>query len=206
MGRLFRLAVVLAALVLGNGVAVAAPATPGIAPPATIAWQPCPTTTLPTKECGTLTVPLDYDSPAGASIAIAVARMPATDHANRLGSLVLNPGGPGGPGVDALPLMYAALPAPLPARFDVVGFDPRGIGQSSPVQCFPSIAAQTAFFAAIPSVPMSDAEVAARQRAAAELAQLCGERDAEILPHLSTANVARDMDRLRQALGAGQLT
>jgi len=173
---------------------------------AEIAWQPCPTDALPARECGELIVPLDYDAPSGATIALAVARVRATAPAQRIGSLITNPGGPGGAGVDALGLLYAALPASLAERFDVIGFDPRGVGESTPVRCFDSIAERTAFFDAIPSVPMSAAEEAARWRAAEELARRCGERNAEILPHLSTANVARDMDRLRQAVGDDQLT
>src|SRR5689334_6126237 len=170
-------------------------------PAAEIAWHACATPELPTRECGTLAVPLDYDTPDGPAISIAVARVAATDPSNRIGSLITNPGGPGGSGVDGLPLMYAALPASLAARFDVVGFDPRGVGQSTPVRCFATVAERTAFFAAIPSVPVGPDEVAARERAAADLARRCGERNAPILPHLSTANVARDMDRLRQAVG-----
>jgi len=120
--------------------------------------------------------------------------------------LIPNPGGPGGSGVDALPLLYAALPEALMTHFDLVGFDPRGVGQSAPVHCFDSIAERTAFFAAIPSVPIGAEEVAARLRSSEELAQRCGERNADVLPHLSTANVARDMDQLRQAVGDEQLS
>jgi pimeloyl-ACP methyl ester carboxylesterase len=108
----------------------------------------------------------------------------------------------------ALPLQYAALPAALQERFDIVGFDPRGIGESAPVRCFDSIAEQITFlfFADMPKVPVGAAEEAAWARAAKELAHRCGERNAETLPHLSTANVARDLDRLRQAVGDAALT
>jgi pimeloyl-ACP methyl ester carboxylesterase len=185
----------------------AATAAPGAtAPEAGIAWQPCPIETLPTRECGELIVPLDYDEPDGVTIAVAVALVPATDPAERIGSVITNPGGPGGAGVDGLAIMYSALPESIAARFDIVGFDPRGVGRSTPVRCFDSIAERTAFFDAMPSVPIGSEEVAARQRAAEELARRCGERNAAILPHLSTANVARDMDRLRQAAGDDQLT
>ena len=151
-------------------------------------------------------MPLDYDEPDGETISIALARVPATDQAGRIGSLITNPGGPGGSGVEGLALMYAALPEPLGERFDLVGFDPRGVGQSAPVRCFASVAERTAFFAAIPTVPIGAEEVAARQRSSEELARRCGERNADVLSHLSTANVARDMDRLRQAVGDEQLT
>ncbi len=193
----------LAALLL---TALAALAAPGSTAPAEIAWQPCPLPELPTRECGGLIVPLDYDEPDGPTITLAVARVPATELAPRIGSLITNPGGPGGSGVEGLALMYDALPAPLAARFDVVSFDPRGVGQSTPVRCFDSVAERTAFFAAVPTVPIGAEEIAARQRAAEELARRCGERNVDVLPHLATANVARDMDRLRQVVGDEQLT
>ena len=190
MSRLLvRVATLLALIVLAlTPATVVAGAT---APASGVAWQPCPTPELPAQQCGALTVPLDYDEPDGATIAVAVARVPATDDALRIGSLITNPGGPGGSGVDALPLLHAALPETLTARFDLVGFDPRGVGQSTPVHCFDSISERTAFFAAIPTVPIGANEVLARQRAAEELARRCGERNADVLSHLSTANVAR---------------
>ena len=176
--------------------------------PSAIAWEPCAIPDLPTQECAPFEVPLDYDEPAGVSITLAVARVPATDQANRIGSIFLNPGGPGGSGVLGLPVQYAALPDALRARFDIVGFDPRGIGESAPVRCFASIAEQITFlyFAQMPRVPVGPEEEAAWAQAAEELAHRCGERNAETLPHLSTANVARDLDRLRQAVGDAAVT
>jgi pimeloyl-ACP methyl ester carboxylesterase len=184
------------------------PSPAALAAPSTIAWEPCPRPAVPTQECAAFEVPLDYDEPDGATITLAVARIPATDQANRIGSIFLNPGGPGGSGVLGLPVQYAALPDALRARFDIVGFDPRGIGESAPVRCFDSIAEQITFlfFADMPKVPVGAAEEAAWARAAKELAHRCGERNAETLPHLSTANVARDLDRLRQAVGDAALT
>jgi hypothetical protein len=75
-----------------------------------ITWESCPLSELPTRECATLAVPLDYDETDGATISLAVTRVPATTDERRIGSLITNPGGPGGSGVDALPLLYAALP------------------------------------------------------------------------------------------------
>ena len=143
----------------------------------------------------------------GATISLALARVPATDQAQPHRLLDHQPGWSRRlRGRSDLPLMYAALPEALATRFDLVGFDPRGVGQSAPVRCFASVAERTAFFAAMPTVPIGAEEEAARQRAAEELARRCGERNADVLPHLSTANVARDMDRLRQAVGDEQLT
>lgn len=186
---------------------VPAAAAPGAAATdVAFAWTPCPIETLPSRECAELIVPLDYSAPAGETISIAVARVPATDAARRIGSILSNPGGPGGAGVESLPLLYAALPEALAARFDFVAFDPRGIGLSTPVRCFTSIAERTAFFNAVPTVPIGPDQVAERQRVTEEIARRCGERNASLLPHLSTTNVARDMDRLRQTVGDDQTT
>src|SRR4029079_17186374 len=90
-------------------------------------------------ECARVSVPLDYDRPAGAKISIALTRLPATDPRHRIGSLFLNPGGPGGSGVDFVvdvgPFLYTDE---VRARFDLVGFDPRGIMRSNALQCFDS--------------------------------------------------------------------
>ena len=171
-----------------------------------IAWEPCPLPEVLTQECAAFAVPLDYDEPDGAAISLAVARVPATDQADRIGSLILNPGGPGVSGVLALPQQYVALPETVRARFDIVGFDPRGIGESAPVRCFASSAEQVAAVAAMPRVPVGPEEETAVQRATAEMIQGCAERNADTLAHLSTANVARDLDRLRQAVGDEALT
>ncbi|MDQ3653858.1 MAG: alpha/beta fold hydrolase, partial [Chloroflexota bacterium] len=173
-----------------------------------ITWRACGTDGLPTQECGELDVPLDYDELNGPTISLAVSRVPATDQAARIGSLFLNPGGPGGSGTLMLPLQHATLPAELQERFDVVGFDPRGVGGSAPVSCFASIEEQTQFLSQYFSewmAPASPADEAALLAAIEDVARRCGERNADILPHVSTANVARDLDRLRQAVGDDQL-
>jgi pimeloyl-ACP methyl ester carboxylesterase len=184
--------------------AAATPAAAG-GVPGQITWRACPTDELPARECGELAVPLSYREPQGATIALAVGRVPATDPAGRIGSLFLNPGGPGQPGFEELPIMYAPLPEPIRRRFDIVGFDPRGVGESAPVRCFDSPEEQAAFFAGVPRVPVGAAEEAALLRSSQELGRRCGERNAAILPHLSTFNVAQDLDRLRQAVGDERL-
>ena len=80
-------------------------------------------------------VPLDYANPGGAQVDIAVIRLPAKDQSRRIGSLVVNPGGPGGSGVDFVASESESLPQELRDRFDIVGFDPRGVGQSDPLNC-----------------------------------------------------------------------
>ncbi|HYJ13767.1 MAG TPA: alpha/beta hydrolase [Thermomicrobiales bacterium] len=173
-----------------------------------IAWSPCATAELPTRECGEFDVPLDYDEPDGPTISLAVARVPATNQEARIGTLFLNPGGPGGSGVLALPMQYLALQPAVQERFDVFGFDPRGAGNSAPVRCFDSIEEQTAFqwqYMAEWVAPANPADEAAATAAFEDLAQNCGERNADILPHVSTANVAGDLDLLRQAVGDEQI-
>ncbi len=198
----------LSAAVLAAMLSAPAAAGEGAAPaaPSAIDWTACAVPQLPTRQCGHLAVPLDYDRPDGPAITIALARVAASDPAARIGSLILNPGGPGGPGVAALALMHGALPDPLPARFDVVSFDPRGIGESTAVRCFGSVEEQQAFFADYPTVPVGPAAQEARAIKAADLARRCADRAGDLLAHLSTANVARDMDRIREALGDDRLT
>jgi pimeloyl-ACP methyl ester carboxylesterase len=105
--------------------------------PARIDWSPCPEN--PAAECGTLTLPVDYDEPWGETFELAVARSRATDPARRIGLLLTNPGGPGLSGVDFLMFAVANAPvfAPYRERFDIVSFDPRGVGRSRPIECVP---------------------------------------------------------------------
>lgn len=173
-----------------------------------IAWVPCATDALPTRECGELAVPLDYDELAGPTVSLVVARVPATNQAARIGSLFLNPGGPGGSGIAGLPIQHAALPAVVQEQFDIVGFDPRGVGNSAPVRCFASIEEQITFrweYISEWAAPDSPADEAVAFAGLEDVARSCGERNADILPHVSTANVARDLDRLREAVGDEQL-
>src|SRR5215813_4546185 len=125
--------------------------------PGKIAWSKCYSRLGP-FECGTVQVPLDYDSPNGTTISLAVVRLPATDPAHRIGSLFLNPGGPGGSGVDftvfAGPFLYNDS---VRAHFDLVGFDPRGIGRSTALRCFGNQKQWGPFFLPI-AFPSSSAE------------------------------------------------
>jgi pimeloyl-ACP methyl ester carboxylesterase len=158
-------------------------------------------------QCATAEVPLDYDHPSGRQISLALARVPATDPANRIGSVFVNDGGPGNSVVDFVRGdARSVLPADVQARFDIVGFDPRGVGQSSPVRCFANSAEQEDFFGPLPPFPVTNEEIDQVAAAAKELGRRCDERNGDILDHLSTANVARDMDLLRRAVGDQQLT
>ncbi|MGW3961149.1 alpha/beta hydrolase [Amycolatopsis sp. NPDC005003] len=165
--------------------------TNGAAVPA-LRWAPC----HGPFQCAAATVPLSYREPKGATITLSVIRRPADDPGRRLGSLFVNFGGPGADGVGELTRFAARYPPELRARFDLVSFDPRGIGGSAPIGCpgadhLPPAGSPLrqpdAFFAAS----------AATGRACAASGAL--------LAHLSTANVARDMDLLRQAAGDASL-
>jgi pimeloyl-ACP methyl ester carboxylesterase len=158
-------------------------------------------------QCATLTVPLDHSRPSGRTISLAIIRRLAGDPAHRVGSLVFNPGGPGGSGIDFVHRNLALVPPELLARFDFVTFDPRGVGSSTPVHCFASLAEQQAFAASVPAFfPVGPAQEQTYTRAYQDYGARCARRNAGLLPHMSTANVARDVDLLRQALGESSLT
>lgn len=157
-------------------------------------------------ECATVPVPLDYDHPRGPAIDIAAIRHPATDPAHRLGSLFFNPGGPGGSGTQTLRLYYGLFPPQLAARFDLVSFDPRGVGDSTAIQCYPSLADEQQALDGLPVFPLGPAQTRTWFRLIAGFDRACGARAAALLPHLSTADVARDMDLLRHTVGDQRLS
>ena len=167
---------------------------------AKIAWKGCGDG----FECAKLTVPLDYDAPDGGTIELSVIRLKARKQGRRIGSLVLNPGGPGGSGVEFARQAPSLLPAGVRDRFDVVSFDPRGVGESSPVDCL-NDAELDALLAVDPS-PDSPAEKKALFDASRQQVAKCKQRSGTLLPHPSTVDVARDMDVLREALGDDKLT
>jgi pimeloyl-ACP methyl ester carboxylesterase len=154
-------------------------------------------------ECAKLTVPLDYADPSGDTIRIAVLRLRTTDQAHRIGSLVLNPGGPGGSGVDFARAARAVVDAPVRAKYDIVGFDPRGVAGSSPVQCLDD--KQLDEFVAADGTPDDATEVARSEKLSKEFADACRARSPKIYAHISTEEAVRDIDILRAALGDEKL-
>jgi pimeloyl-ACP methyl ester carboxylesterase len=151
-------------------------------------------------ECASVSVPIDYAVPAGPVLPIAIARRPATDPAAKLGVLLVNPGGPGGSGIELV--QAGVLPAAVTDRFDVIGFDPRGVGGSTELQC--PLGPDTPYLG--DPDPGDPADEAATNDAVDRYALACGQRYPELLPHLGTRNVARDMDRIREALGEERIS
>jgi pimeloyl-ACP methyl ester carboxylesterase len=189
--------------VAAMGLAALAPVTVSRAAPATpvpvLHWAPC----HGGFQCATARVPLNYRHPGGAKISIAVIRHLATDPAHRLGSLFINGGGPG-PQVDGLVSSYRAIPAALRASYDVITFDPRGFGASTPIQCFPTFAAENALLARLRGIsdyPVGAHQISLSERTWAAFDAHCARSAGPLLYHDSTADVARDMDLLRQAVG-----
>lgn len=154
--------------------------------------------------CADLTVPLDYKNPDGATIEISVLKVPASDPAHRIGSLVVNPGGPGESGTDFADRGTSYFGSAISARYDIVGFDPRGTGASDPIRCLPD-AQMTAMLDADPD-PDTPAAGAAYQQMSVAFSRGCVTRSGPLASHVSTVEAAKDMDILRAALGEQHLT
>jgi len=151
-----------------------------------------------------LRVPLDYRQPGGQTITVAAVRLRARDTAGRIGSLLVNPGGPGASGVQFVLDAAQSFPAAIRDRFDIVGFDPRGVGQSTPVRCL-SPHALDEEVAADP-VPDAPGELSNLVTLAKLFAGGCEHESGALLAHVSTLDEARDMDVLRAAVGDAKLT
>ena len=154
-------------------------------------------------ECATLMVPIDYQNPGGETIQMALLKDPADDPAARVGSLIVNPGGPGVPGTSYAENASLAFRDVLRDAFDIVGFDPRGTGDSDPVDCI-SDSDLDAFVAADPD-PDSPEEGQQLQQTNEGFFQGCIQNSDSLISHVTTVEAARDMDVLRAALGESQL-
>ncbi len=151
-------------------------------------------------ECADLTVPLDYADPAAGDTSVAVLRSPGE---KPLGPLVINPGGPGGSGVDWAQAAQQVLPGDVTDAYQVVGFDPRGVGRSHPVDCVTD--RQLDRWIAQDGDPTTTAEEDQFLRVAARFAKRCARGSGEILGHVGTDSVVSDLDILRSALGTDRL-
>ncbi|MFG3708455.1 alpha/beta fold hydrolase [Micromonospora sp. NPDC047670] len=158
-------------------------------------------------ECATVQLPLDYDKPNGPTTEIAVLRVKARDQQRRIGSLFLNPGGPGGSGTDVALAAPYFLGDEVLDRFDIVGVDPRGVGASQQVKCFPSVKEQTRAYAGLNvAFPWTKAEEKAYVASSQAVGKGCSTTGRPLTGAMSTAEVARDMDVLRRAVGDPKLT
>ncbi|MFJ8918718.1 Predicted hydrolases or acyltransferases (alpha/beta hydrolase superfamily) [Streptomyces sp. LamerLS-316] len=158
----------------------------------------------PAWRCATLDVPLDHARPDGETIGIALIRKAATRKSERLGSMLFNFGGPGGSGVDILPRAASSY-RELNTRYDLVGFDPRGVAASAGVRCRDDEEQETAA-REIDMTPDTPAEEAAFLADGRDFGAGCARLSGPLLPHVGTANAARDMDAIRRALGDGKLS
>ncbi|MEU3711895.1 alpha/beta hydrolase [Streptomyces catenulae] len=171
--------------------------------PPPLRWGACPSGAAAALSCAKLTVPLDYRHPDGRTITVEVSRLASRHPAAKRGVLLLNPGGPGLPGLPVPALLK--LPEKVRDRYDVIGFDPRGVGHSTPVTC--NFTPAEGGVASNPPTPGGAADVAEQATVAKRLATRCAtSRTAYLLPHLTTANTARDMDRIRAALGVPKIS
>jgi pimeloyl-ACP methyl ester carboxylesterase len=219
MTKSTRIVAGLGGLVMAAGalVALAPAASAGKAPPEVI-WSPCPAysdqaieTQVPKEQvaafrallartrCGTVRVPLDYNRPDGATITVAITRLAAADQRHKLGSIAMNPGGPGGSGYLMPHSLSLASPqvAALADRYDLIGFDPRGIGYSTKIGCpHPDDDGPIE----IPTGPLTEATAKQLYDGQVAANRACWQSNPAFLQQLTTANVARDLDQVRRAL------
>jgi pimeloyl-ACP methyl ester carboxylesterase len=167
-----------------------------------IAGQPGSDRNL-TFSCGRTEVPISYDEPGGDNLPLFLIRVVMAGQTDRLGSLMVNPGGPGASGADAAIGLALSLPTEVLQRFDLIGFDPRGVGLSTPVECIPDELKEE-IVAAEPR-PTSAEQLDDAFALAQEVADGCAEEYGAALATFNTVDTARDMDRLRQAVGDEQL-
>jgi pimeloyl-ACP methyl ester carboxylesterase len=170
---------------------------------APIEWSACPDPAIERIECATYDVPLDYRQPGGPTLKLALRRMRAEGPSK--GVLFFNPGGPGGTGTGQFPQWYGQFPEEVRLSFDLVSWDPRGIGESTRAQCFDNGEQEAALIGVLGAFPTSYDEQRAWTDAYARFSEACAEKAADTLRHLSTADVARDLEQLRLASGGGPL-
>ncbi|MGW4528782.1 alpha/beta hydrolase [Amycolatopsis sp. NPDC004378] len=203
------------------GTADVAAAAPGAAPEpavvgatAAVSWGACSADTLkqvPADQagyysCARYRVPIDHDNAALGTIDIALLRRAARTPDNRVGSLFLNPGGPGGSGLRMPISGHNYFQPAVLDRFDLIGFDPRGVGQSNPLRCFTTKEDADQVFGAQIPVPLSRTEISGTLAGYRDYGQFCKNNAGSLLSHMSTKDVVRDLDTLRAAVGDQKLT
>ncbi|MFD3514205.1 alpha/beta hydrolase [Streptomyces sp. NPDC058657] len=170
-----------------------------------LTWRPCATAGGPAgQECADLTVPVDYARPGGPTLTLAVSRVASTDAADRRGVLMVIPGGPGGSGVQRLTQRATALQQQLGGRYDLVAFDPRGVGGSTKASC--GLAAGDRHMVGLRSWPDAHGRIDANITQARRIAEACARNGGPLLRSFSAENQVRDLERLRIALGERTLS
>jgi len=157
-------------------------------------------TTCGEFQCAEAQVPLSWDDPDGPTITLALKRAKAQDRKNRVGSLLINPGGPGGSGVDLVEYFTTIAGQDLLDAYDVVGFDPRGVGQSTPVECGTPADVDAFLITDEPTITIQE-DLDAVREASAAFARLCHDTSGDLMENVDTTSAARDMDVLRSILG-----
>lgn len=163
-------------------------------------WHRCSPAQPASYECATIKVPLDYRSPRGRTIDLAISRIKSENPAERHGVMLLNPGGPGGPGLDLPLMMRESMPKDVRDQYDLIGFDPRGVGASSPISC--GLTADEQDF----DRPYRPASFASDVAWARTVAEKCRKKAGAVLPYITTRNTARDMDAIRTVLGERKIS
>jgi len=197
MGGRGRLVTVAAMVALAGTVFTGVPAN--AEGQAGVDWKPCPD--VEGVDCGKVTVPVDWAHPGRGTVQIALARRKATDPAARIGSILMDPGGPGGSGVSKVRDEGWTLSPEITKRFDTVGFDPRGIGDSTQIQC-----GLDEVIADYPKVPKNQKEFEQLSEYNRKLGESCDRITGPLARLSDTKSVARDMDAIRAALGDKKLT
>lgn len=164
------------------------------------AWQRCDASQPAALQCATIEVPLDYSHPGGKTIKLAISRVKTSVPGKRHGVILFNPGGPGGEGLDMPAMMKDAMPKKVLEQYDLIGFDPRGVGRSSPVTCGLTGTEQTVEHAYRPATFQRDVTWART------VAEKCRAKNGDKLPYITTRNTARDMDVIRAVLGEKNLS
>src|SRR5262245_813152 len=200
LNRLPGILLVGGALLLGTGgIALASAAGDPVTPAQPISFKPCPEDK--TVDCGTLAVPIDWKKPGSATVNVAVARLRASDPKARVGTLFINPGGPGGSGVDFALGGREVFSPDILERFDIIGIDPRGVARSQPVKCPGDLETD----------PPNEFVHTAKEYGTLlayhkKLGDGCRKLTGPLFDHVDTASVARDFDAVRAALGEKKIS
>ncbi|MCM2410599.1 alpha/beta hydrolase [Streptomyces sp. RKAG290] len=191
------------ATVAGLVTAAPSPATAdaGVQRAVSLKWTDCATKSSPTLQCSSVRAPLNHDDPSGRQITLALTRVPHTSKTFQ-GPLLVNPGGPGGSGLSMAGYVAASLPKSVASQYDVMGFDPRGVGKSRPaLDCVPKYSAPVR----PDSVPRSVRDEQVNRDRARSFAAACGRKYPDLLPYMDTVSAAKDLDVIRRATGSRQL-